>query len=56
MIEKTNKRISDIPFVELERRLTEYGKKQAHSVRSSRSYLRSLGMDIKGGKIIHSSI
>lgn len=57
MIEKTNKRISEIPMVELERRLSEYGKKHANSVRSSRTFLRSLGMDIKNdGTLIRPSL
>ncbi len=57
MIEKTNKRISDIPLIELERMLSEYGDKKANSVRSSRIYLRSLGMDIKNdGRLIRPSM
>lgn len=45
-MDKTKRRMTDIPLDELERMMIEYGKKQASSVRSSRKFLRSLGMKI----------
>ncbi|MDE6637171.1 MAG: hypothetical protein K2K32_02915 [Muribaculaceae bacterium] len=45
-MDKTRRRMTDIPQDELERIMVEYGKKYSSSVRSARRYLRSLGMKI----------
>lgn len=45
-MDKTRKRITDIPQDELEKMMIEYGKKHSATVRSSRRFLRSLGMKI----------
>lgn len=44
---KEKTRITDIPYIELKKNMAAYGKKQSSSVRTSRRYLRSVGMDIK---------
>lgn len=46
-------RIIDIPFSELQKKMAEYGQRQAASVRSARKYLRSIGLDIdKKGYVV----
>ena len=47
MITKTYNRITDVPVDELERMMAEYGRRKAKTVRTSRNYLRSIGMVIK---------
>ncbi len=46
-MDKMKLRITEIPVSELKKNMAAYGRKQAASVRSSRKYLRSLGMPIK---------
>lgn len=46
MIEKKNRRISEIPAEQLELSLNNYANKHMTSVRSARKYLRSIGMQI----------
>lgn len=47
MITKTYNRITDVPVDELKRMMAEYGRQKSKTVRSSRKYLRSIGMVIK---------
>lgn len=46
-MERIKLRITDIPYNELKKNMAAYGKKQSASVRTSRRYLRSVGMNIK---------
>ena len=51
-MESVKLRITDIPYEELKKNMAAYGKKQAATVRSSRRYLRSVGLNInKDGSI-----
>ncbi len=43
---KQTQRLSDIPLSELKQKMEEYGKKHSMTVRSSRKFLRNLGMNI----------
>lgn len=45
-------RITDIPYSELKKNMAEYGRKQTSTVRSSRRYLRSLGVTIKNDRVV----
>ena len=45
-------RITDIPYSELKKDMVDYGRKQSTTVRSSRRYLRSLGMTIRNNKVV----
>lgn len=45
-MDKNRKRITDIPLEELRKDMAEFGRKYSSSVRSSRKFLRSLGMKI----------
>lgn len=47
MITKPRNRITDVPVDELQRMMAEYGHQKSKTVRSSRKYLRSIGMVIK---------
>ena len=47
MITKPRNRITDVPVDELQRMMGEYGRQKSKTVRSSRKYLRSIGMVIK---------
>ena len=45
-MDKTRRRITDIPEDELRKDMAEYAKKYSYSVRAARKYLRGLGMKI----------
>lgn len=47
------KRIIDEPYADLKRSMAEYGEKHSSSVRSSRKYLRSIGVKIKNDRIVY---
>ena len=51
-MDKTRKRITDIPLDELRKDMAEFGKKHSSSVRAARKYLRGLGMKIDNRGII----
>lgn len=51
-MESVKIRITDIPYSELKKSMADYGRKQAASVRSSRKYLRSLGMKINNNGVV----
>ena len=51
-MDKTRRRMTDIPQEELVEMMTEYGKKHSTSVRSARKYLRSLGMTINNRGVL----
>ncbi len=49
-------RISDIPIEELNEMMIAYGKAKSRTVRTSRAYLRSLGMDVSSKGVINIAI
>ncbi len=51
-MDKTRRRITDIPQDELQKDMAEYGKMHSSSVRTARKYLRGLGMKIVNRGVI----
>lgn len=56
MKKKSYHSISDIPKGDLENMMMEYARKKAHTVRTARAYLRSIGIPINHKGIIDESI
>ncbi len=46
-MEKSKIRITDLPSKVVQENMQAYGRKHSYSLRSSRKYLRSVGMNIK---------
>lgn len=51
-MDKTRKRITDIPIEELRKEMAEYAIKHTSSVRAARKYLGGLGMKIDSRRVL----